>query len=83
MTKLGAEEKEPFFRKGLKFESQHFTDKGEVSEIRESVNEVDVILTTSENHGRKVTWSLSEVKGYFDSNIYREIKKDSFNLSVY
>lgn len=68
---------------GLKFTSVHFSDDAEIVAVRESANEVDVKLTTSEGHARvEKGWNLQHTKWGFERGEYKEAPKSDFNISV-
>jgi hypothetical protein len=70
--------------KGLKFKSKTFSALAEVSEIRESKNEVDVLFTPSDGH----SWiekgmDLNLMKSYFNSGVYSVYKVPDTDKNIY
>jgi hypothetical protein len=72
------------FTIGTKFTSTTFTDAAEVVAIREDLNEVDVMLTTSENHSRvEKKWNLEHVRSAFARGEYKPKEKETFTIGVW
>lgn len=67
---------------GLKFKSVHFSADAEVVAVRETANEVDVKLTSSEGHARiEKNWNLQHVKWGFERGEYKPVDPKEVNIS--
>ena len=68
---------------GLKFKSVHFSADAEVVAVRESANEVDVKLTSSEGHSHiDKGWNLQHVKWGFERGEYKPVDPKGVNISI-
>ena len=67
---------------GLKFKSTHFSADAEVVAIRESANEIDVKLTSSEGHAHiDKGWNLEHTKWGFERGEYIPVDPKEVNIS--
>lgn len=68
---------------GLKFKSVHFSADAEVVAIRESANEVDVKLTSSEGFAHiEKGWNLQHTKWGFERGEYKPVDPKEVNISI-
>lgn len=68
---------------GLKFTSVHFSADGEVVAIRETSNEVDVKLISSEGFAHiEIGWDLRYTKTRFECGEYIPIDPKEVNISI-
>lgn len=71
------------FKIGLKFRSNRFSSEIQVTAIREEVNQVDVVVTSSEgNAWEEKNWDLLRIKQGFEREEYIIIKPNTVNISV-